>query len=57
MRGKLTDKQIDRYAKQGWYDAAFREARREMMQRKQVKRQRRDGNFLIVDGRSIYSPL
>lgn len=59
MRGKLTDKQIDAYAKAGWYSPAFREARREAWQRQQAKRidrAKRSGNFLVVDGRMIFSP-
>ena len=51
-RGPLTDKQIDRYAKVGWYSAEFKKARLEIMKAKE----RRDGNFLLQDGRMIFSP-
>lgn len=62
MRGPLTDKKIEAYRKQGWYTGAFREARKEMMDRKAAKRrayqERRDGNFIVgSDGRLIFSPL
>lgn len=55
MRGLLTDRKIEQYAKRGWYSPEFRQARRErMQQRKQVKR---DGSWLTLeDGRAIYSP-
>lgn len=61
IRGPLTDKKIEQYREAGWYSAEFREARREMMERKRVKREqheaRREGNFLVFkDGRQVYSP-
>lgn len=58
IRGKLTDKAIEKYREKGWYSQEFRDARRELMQKKQAKRAKRDGSFLITDeGRMIYSPL
>jgi hypothetical protein len=61
VRGPLTDKAIEKYRKQGWYSAEFKEARREMIARRNAKRQeresRREGNFLVfTDGRKVYSP-
>lgn len=56
VRGPLTDRKIEQYAKQGYYSDAFREARRELWQRKAAKRAQRSGNFLLVDGRMIFSP-
>lgn len=58
---RLTDKVIDRYVKRGFYSQAYKDARRELMQRKAAKRQareaKRDGNFLIFnDGRKVYAP-
>lgn len=58
--GNLTDKQIERYRQQGYYSAEFRDARRELMHRKKARRDiaaQRSGNFVIIDGRTIYSPL
>lgn len=55
-RGYLTDKKIAEYEKAGWYSAAFRDARRELMQKKAAKRMKREGNFLNDGGRLIYSP-
>lgn len=56
MRGPLTDRKIEKYAKAGYYSDAFRQARREAWQRKAAKRAARSGNFLLVDGRMIFSP-
>jgi len=56
MRGPLTDRKITQYAKAGYYSDAFREARREMWQRKAAKQARREGNFLVSEGRLIFSP-
>lgn len=58
VRKPLTDQQIARYQKRGWYDESFREARRELMAKKAAKRRKREGNFLLAeDGRPIYSPV
>lgn len=62
MRGKLTDRKIEQYAKQGYYSDQFREARHELWMRKAAKRTekqaRRDGNFLLYpDGSKVYSPI
>ena len=54
-RGKLTDQKIARYEKLGYYSADFRQARRELWNRRAAKR--RSGNFdLTDDGRMIYRP-
>jgi len=58
IRGKLTDKAIEKYRAKGWYSQEFKDARRELMLKKQSKRANRDGSYLIADdGRMIYSPL
>lgn len=50
-RGPLTDKQIDKYERQGFYSAEYRKARKEQMQKK------RSGNFDVQkDGRMVYRP-
>jgi hypothetical protein len=61
LRGPLTDKQIEKYEKKGWYSPEFKEARRELMAQKTSRHNernaRRDGNFLLFkDGSKIYSP-
>lgn len=56
-RGPLTDRKIAFYEKRGYYSTEFRDARRELMQRKQAKREQREGGFVIREGRMIYSPL
>lgn len=53
IRGRLTDKKIEHYRKRGWYSQAFKEARRELMEK---KRSKRSGAFLEHEGRLIYSP-
>lgn len=53
IRGRLTDKKIEHYRKHGWYSQQFKDARRELMQK---KRSRRSGAFLEHEGRLIYSP-
>lgn len=60
IKGKLTDRKIEKYAQAGWYSDSFRAARREMFERRKMKREQREkrsGNFLEVDGRLVYSPL
>lgn len=59
VRKPLTDAQIAKYQRQGYYSTAFREARRERMRRKLATRLKygRDGNFVLVDGRMVYSPV
>lgn len=57
----LTDRDIAKYERQGYYTSEFKEARRELMERKAVKRKaretRREGNFLVFsDGHKVYSP-
>lgn len=56
MRGPLSDRKIEQYRKRGWYAEDFREARRDLMARKKAKQLKRDGSFLIMDGRMVYSP-
>ena len=53
IRGRLTDKKIAAYERRGWYSAEYRSARRELMEKKKV---RREGNFSLREGRMIYSP-
>lgn len=53
-RGPLTDKKIEKYRKLGYYSNEFRQARKDLMKRKQEKR---EGNFRVEkDGRMIYDP-
>jgi len=54
MRGPLSDKKISRYAKEGFYSAEYRQARRERMAQKANKRR---GNFVEVEGRMVFSPV
>lgn len=57
MKGPLTDKKIEQYRAAGYYSKEFREARKELMQQKAAKRQKREGNFNVAeDGRLIYAP-
>lgn len=55
-RGKpLTDRRIEFYKKRGFYSAELRQARKELQDRKRMKRL---GNFITAaDGRQVYSPL
>jgi len=54
VRGKLTDRKIEQYIKEGYYTAEFKEERKKLMDRKRARRQ---GNFNLVDDRMIYNPL
>lgn len=56
--GPLTDKKIAKYESAGFYSQSFRDARREMWQRRAAKKSaKRDGNWLIfTDGQKVYSP-
>jgi len=59
VRRPLTDKKIASYESRGFYSPEFREARRELMARKAAKAakyQQRQGNFIKIDGRLVYSP-
>lgn len=56
FNGPLTDRRIEEYRKRGYYDPAFREARKEAWARKEARRTRRDGNFDLIDGRMVYRP-
>jgi hypothetical protein len=57
MRGPLTDRKIEQYRAAGWYSSELREARRELQAKREAKRQRREGNFLVgADGRLIFCP-
>lgn len=57
IRGKLTDKQIDRYIKAGYYSSDYRKARKEYWKKK-AERRRRFGNFeQAEDGRLVYNPF
>ncbi len=55
-RGLLTDKKIEKYRKQGWYSPELKQARRELNERKRMKSERREGNFIVSDGKLIFSP-
>jgi len=56
--GKLTDKAISNYQERGWYTSEFKEARRELMEKKRIKREgKRTGSFIEKKGRLIYSPI
>jgi hypothetical protein len=65
LKGPLTDRAIDRYKAQGWYSDEMRAARKERQAKKAEQRQRaaarrgekRGGNFIVREGRMIYSPL
>jgi hypothetical protein len=57
MGKRLTDRRIGQYQKRGYYTEAFRQARRELMERKRGNRIQREGNFVEQNGRMIYSPL
>lgn len=50
---RLTNRRIAHYARLGWYSAEFRQARRELAERKQTMR---EGNFVHTEGRLIFSP-
>lgn len=56
LRGKkLTDKQIAKYEKLGYYSAEFRRERRAAWER--ARKRRREGSFDVSeDGRMIYNP-
>ena len=54
-RGILTDKQIEKYQREGYYSAEFKLARKQLQSR---QKRSRTGNFILDDdGRMIYSPL
>jgi hypothetical protein len=52
VMGPLTDKKIAEYERAGWYGAEAARARKARAE----KKLHRKGNFLEVDGRSIYCP-
>ena len=53
-KGKLTDKKIAKYEASGYYSDDFRQARKQLWQKKSQRR----GNFdLTDDGRMIYRPI
>ncbi len=57
-RAPLTDRKIAEYEKRGYYSQEYRQARRDLQQRKEAKRMQRQGNFDISsDGRLIYRPM
>ncbi len=55
-RGKLTDKAIKKYMQLGYYSAELREARKELQRKKQARRDKREGNFDVREGRMIFNP-
>ncbi len=61
LKGRLTDRLIQRYQKMGFYSEEMRQARRDRQEKKKARRMKamqRDGNFLVGrDGERIYSPL
>lgn len=60
-RGPLTDRQIEKYRREGWYSSELKEARREMLARREARRSGggpvREGNFVRVEGKLVYSPV
>lgn len=55
--GRLTDKKIAKYQREGYYSPEFKAARREIMKNREFKRRMRQGNFdEVEDGRLIYRP-
>lgn len=60
LMGKpLTDWKIAEYKRRGYYSAAFREARADLLRRKRIRhevRSKRQGLFIEREGRLIYSP-
>lgn len=55
----LTDRKIAEYERRGYYSAAFREARAELLRRKRATHEariKRIGPFIEHEGRLIYSP-
>jgi hypothetical protein len=55
-QGRLTDRQIERYAKAGWYSAEVREMRRERIAKRKAQQAAREGSFFKLDSRLIYAP-
>jgi len=55
VRRRLTDKQIEKYQKLGYYSAEIKQARRDLAKLRENKKTR-VGNFLHGDGGLIYSP-
>lgn len=55
MRRALTDSQIDKYEKLGWFSEDFKR-QRFLLAEKRRGRHQREGNFDIVEGRLIYRP-
>lgn len=55
-RGKLTDRKIAQYEREGFYSVEYKAARKELQERKAKKRSNRDGNFVLEGGRMIYDP-
>lgn len=54
MRGRLTDRKIAKYEREGYYSAEIREYRRKRQAQRQA---RRDGSFdRMQDGRLIFRP-
>lgn len=52
----LTDRDIARYQAQGYYTAEFREARRQLWEKRHSRRREPPSNFVSHDGRLIYCP-
>ena len=55
----LDDRAVAKYAAAGYYSAGYREARRELQERRKAQaeaRAKRSGNFVQEGGRLIYRP-
>lgn len=61
IRGRLSDRKIEQYRKQGFYSSEYRQARKQRMKRKVFREEMNrvsSGNFFEAeDGRLIYSPI
>ena len=57
LRGKrFTDARIAYYQRRGYYSQEVWDFRRELAERREKKRAKREGNFLITEGHAVYSP-
>lgn len=56
LRKRLTDRKIAQYEREGYYSPEIKAARRELWAKRAAKRAQRDGNFIVSEGRPIFSP-
>ena len=56
IRGPLTDRKINEYAKRGWYSSEYKAARRDRMNKQRSKQAVREGSFLRTGNTLIYAP-